>query len=173
MRARAVVERHRGAIGRQRHPSGDAAGRRSVGFDKAHRAKVGARVSIEEPKLISVHQKPNSSAIGRPRNLVGALRGPHERLYGSRIAHGRPDAERLAEAVSAVSLEHVRHGVVRGGLDGHQRAAPADEPSGREAGRGYDERGNRRRDEDTAAAPRGRGRQIPFSGHCASPCLRP
>jgi len=56
-----------------------------------------------------------------------------------------------------------------------QRSADTEEPAAGEPDRAYDERDDERRDRGAAAgAPaRRRGRQIPFSGHCASPCRRP
>ena len=109
----------------------------------------------------------------RPRDLTRLLRRPAQYLHHAGLLHVLPDPERLAQPPGAARLEDVGDGVPRGRGHPHDGPAGAEEPSAGERDGRDDERDDERRGRGAAAAARARGRQIPFSGHCASPCRRP
>jgi L-malate glycosyltransferase len=172
-KARAVVERDGGAGVRKGDATGDAAGRGSIGLDERDGAEVPAAGRVEQAQLIPVDDEGDAGGIRRPRDLTHLLARAGQRLRHPGLPHVLADPQRLAQTLGAPRLEHVGDGVSRRGTEHHHRPPGAEEPSSGERDERGDEDGDQRRDRGAAAAARARGRQIPLSGHCASPCRRP
>jgi low temperature requirement protein LtrA len=112
-----------------------------------------------------------TAAAGVERSIGRAA----ERLDHPRLLGIRSDPQRLTAARGTAPLENERHRIARRRFDDGDRAARTEEETGADPRDADYECGNERGDDGAAAAFRARrlGRQIPFNGHCASPCRRP